>query len=142
MKSDTKQTGFKREKFRVERFTNPSGEHVFRVTGTTKDCKRIRENYQTKDEADRRQAELYALEKGLELVPMQKTILSLAQLSDAERAITELKAGTLLGAVRFYNDNFTDPLMCGCFSSRSLKCGIWPGGTTASKPSPWTRSAI
>jgi hypothetical protein len=88
MQSDTKGAGLKPDKFRVERFVNPTAQTVvFRVTGTTQDGKRIRENFKDKDAADRRQAALYALEKGLELLPTQKSILTPAQLKDAERAI-------------------------------------------------------
>ena len=43
-------------------------------------------------------------------MPFRQTKLTPEQLSDAERAIAGLKVGSLLGAVRFLNDNYTDPL--------------------------------
>jgi integrase len=99
-----------REAFKLSRFLNPSGVLVWRVSGTKKDGKRVRENYKTEAEAVNAKGDLERGDLNLPIVPMLPTRLTRSQLDDAERACGELLRGTLLEAVRFFNANYQDPL--------------------------------
>jgi integrase len=110
MKTKGKSKRAKREAFKLSHFTNPSGQTVWRVSGTKKDGSRVRQNFKTELEATARKQELETEGLNHQPIPFRQTKLTPEQIQDAERAIPELKAGTLLGAVRFFNENFQDPL--------------------------------
>jgi integrase len=110
MKTKGKSKRGKREAFRLSHFTNPSGQIVWRISGTKKDSSRVRENFKTELEAVGRKQELETADLNHQAIPFRQTKLTPEQIADAERAFPELKAGTLLGAVRFFNENFQDPL--------------------------------
>jgi integrase len=99
-----------RAAFKLSHFTNPSGQTVWRVSGTKRDGSRVRKNYKTEPEAVNAKADLEREDLNLPVTPMLPTRLSRAQLDDAERAYGELLRGTLTEAVRFYNENSQDPL--------------------------------
>jgi site-specific recombinase XerD len=101
----------KREQFRLSHFTNPSGQIVWRVSGTKKDGTRVRENFKTELEATTRKQELETEDLNFKPVPFRQTRLTPEQILDAERAIDELRGrASLMSAARFYNDNYQDPL--------------------------------
>ena len=110
MKANGKSKRAKREAFKLSHFTNPSGQIVWRVSGTKKDGTRVRQNFKHESEAIAHKQTLEVEDLNIKPTPFLPTNLTREQLADAERAVPELKTGTLLGAVRFFNDNFQDPL--------------------------------
>ena len=110
-----------RERFRLQPFTNPSGETVWRVTGTRPDGTRVRENYPTKAEATGRKGELGIEAENIKAeLPsrLKSTRLTDAQVRDAEAALTKLSMAnrpgvSLIQAVQFYLDNYSDPVKRG-----------------------------
>jgi integrase len=110
MKTKGKSNRGKREAFKLSHFTNPSGQIVWRVSGTKKDGSRVRQNFKNELEALGKKQELETADLNHQAIPFRQTKLTPEQIADAERALPELKAGTLLGAVRFFNENFQDPL--------------------------------
>ena len=78
----------KTERFRLQEFTNPSGNLAWRVSGTRNDGTRIRRNFNSKAEALQG---LAAEEENAANQPeprqMLRTSLSSDQLSDAEAAV-------------------------------------------------------
>ncbi len=110
MKANGKSKRGKREAFKLSHFTNPSGQIVWRVSGTKKDGTRVRQNFKNESEATAHKQTLEVEDLNIKPTPLLPTNLSREQLADAERAIPELKVGTLLVAVRFFNENFQDPL--------------------------------
>lgn len=110
MKIKGKSKRGKREAFKLSHFTNPSGQIVWRVSGTKKDGSRVRKNFKTELEAVGEKQALETEDLNHKPIPFRQTKLTPEQIADAERAVAELKAGTLLGAVRFFNENFQDPL--------------------------------
>ncbi|MFD0894405.1 hypothetical protein KBB96_07070 [Luteolibacter ambystomatis] len=89
------------QRFRIERFKNPSGKQVWRVDGYRSSGGRIRENFKTKSEALERMNALEQAEAegALSTVPvLQRTILSAEQISDAESA-TAMVPGRSLAAL-------------------------------------------
>lgn len=95
----------------VKEFTNPSGAIAFRVDGKDKDGKRVRLNFKTYQEALASKQELEAAILNMEVTPLRSTRLSIEQLMEAERAFGELKGGTLIQAVRFFVENYQQPLV-------------------------------
>ena len=101
-----------RANFRITPFTNKSGSESFRVTGTAPDGKRIRENFQTREEATGRRQELEI--EGMNQKPearLKQTKLSPEQIIDAEHAFSEIGTAefTLVQAVKFYCENYRPP---------------------------------
>ena len=102
-----------KERFKVRDFFNPSGVKAYRVTGTKLDGTRVRANFTTYEEALSRQQELL-IEFGNEEINFRPRITTLPdeKLRDAERALAELPAGkNLIDAVRFYVENYREPLV-------------------------------
>jgi site-specific recombinase XerD len=100
-----------REAFKLSRFVNPSGQIVWRVSGMKRDGTRVRQNFKREDEAIAQKQALEVEALNIKHTPLLPTNLTREQLSDAERAVAELKSGfTLLTAARFFNNNFQDPL--------------------------------
>lgn len=102
-----------KERFTIEEFTNPSDTIAYRVKGTKRTGKRVRENFPTYEVALARQQELL-IEFGNEATSVRPKITNLTeeQLRDAERAVPELAPGrTLLDAVRYHNENYREPLV-------------------------------
>ena len=67
-------------------------------------------NYKTEPEAVTRRRTLSGRTPNLPVTPLLPTRLTKTQLADAEQAQGELKRGTLTLAVRFFNENYQDPL--------------------------------
>jgi integrase len=102
-----------RANFRISEFTNPGGTTSYRVTGTAPDGKRVRENFQTLQEATGRRQELEV--EGLNTKPsarLKQTRLSEEQILDAEHAIAtfEGKPFTLSQAAKFFVEHYQDPV--------------------------------
>lgn len=98
-------------RFRIVPFTNPSRTQVFRVTGSTREGKQIRENFGTEAEATVRQQELEREYQGLPATNAQfvATKLNPAQVAEAEVAFHELGERSLMAAVRYYITNYREP---------------------------------
>lgn len=107
MKTKTKA---KRERFKLSQFINPSGETAWRVKGTGKDGIRVRKNFKSEGEAIGHKQTLEAADLNFTPLPLMATNLTRPQLDDASLALSELKSGTLVMAVRYFNENFRDPL--------------------------------
>ncbi len=100
-----------KSRFRIITFTNPSRETVFRVTGFTKDGRRVRQNFPTEVEATIRQHELENEFHGLPQAQgrLVSTRLTEEQVREAELAFNQLEGRPLLPAIRFYLENFREP---------------------------------
>src|SRR5689334_2588169 len=99
-----------RGEFTVRQFKTPGGETVWRVSGMRMDGTRARFNFKREDAARAEKQRLEAEAANFETVPLIATKLTREQVTDAERAVAELKAGNLLTAVRFFNEHYQDPL--------------------------------
>lgn len=107
----TKTRGSARGVFRILSFTNPSGASAFRVTGTTLDGRRIRENYPEHGQAAARLQALEIESANLEGAARPKvTRLTADQIAAAEAAFTRLEGKSLLDAVDFYLANYREPV--------------------------------
>lgn len=95
---------------RIVEFTNPSGATVFRVDGKDKSGKRVRENFKTRPEAQRRKSELENELANLPVMPMVSTRLTPDQIAEAERVFAELAGKSLTAAARYYIDNYREPV--------------------------------
>jgi integrase len=92
------------ERFRITKFTNPSGEQVWRVEGRMPDGHRVRQNFGDRADAIAKKAELelQALNQPVTL-SLKRTRLTDEQLTEAEAAFLKLHGkGSLLGAVHHY----------------------------------------
>jgi len=97
--------------FRVVEFKNPSGVIVHRVTGWTLDGRRISENIKEHGEAVTRLRELQI--QGANLEDSARPVitrLTAEQAVIAERAFAELKDKSMLTAIRYFLDNYREPL--------------------------------
>jgi len=97
--------------FRVVEFTNPSGASAFRVTGWTLNGDRIRQNFSTHDEAAARLQELEIQAANLQTAARPViTRLTPEQAAEAEAAYAQLGNRSLLTAVRYFMENYRDPV--------------------------------
>jgi integrase len=100
-----------RNQFRIVEFTNPSGNTVFRVTGWTLDGERVRQNFASHPEAVSRMQELEIHAANLQTAARPVvTRLTPEQAAEAEAAFNQLDGKPLLDAVRYYLDNYRDPV--------------------------------
>ena len=107
----------KASSFKVIEFRNPSGETVYRVSGTKRDGTRVRRNYSTEAEAtDHKQRLENEWHNLISQIALKHTKLSTDQVAEAERAFDDLGGKPLAEAVRFYLDNYREPQI-----RRSLK---------------------
>lgn len=106
MKTKGKGKRGKREAFKLSHFTNPSGERVWRVSGTTKDGKRIRENFKTEAEAETRKGNLTREDLNMPAVPMMPTTLTAPQLEIAKIAFDRAAGHNLLDILDYYFENY------------------------------------
>ncbi len=91
------------EPFKIVSFANPSGEIVWRVTGSTRKKIRIRENFPAREEALSRKRKLedeYFLQESSDA--LLRTSLTPAQLKAAETAQEELGDRNIARVVHFY----------------------------------------
>ncbi len=101
----------KGERFKVSEFVNPSGARAFRVHGYKLDGTRVRQNYSTRLEAQRRKDELVLETDNVQLdYTLRSTRLSAQQIAEAETAFTQLEGRPLLPAVEFYLRNYREPV--------------------------------
>lgn len=92
------------ERFTIKKFTNPSGEQVWRVEGRMPDGHRVRQNFQDRADAIAKKAELelQALNQPVTL-SLKRTRLTDEQLTEAEAAFLKLAGkASLLTAVHHY----------------------------------------
>jgi len=97
--------------FQITEFENPNKSCSWRVTGTKPDGARIRENFKTREEALGRKQTLETEASNYE--PDHRiatTRLSTEQLAEAERAFAELAGRQLMPAVKFYLENYREPV--------------------------------
>lgn len=93
------------ERYRIREFRNSSGSISWRVTGNTPSGARIRENFGDRTAAIERRAELEKEAEGVHSERLvQRTILSAAQISDAEAAIGISEGRSLIEIVSAYKD--------------------------------------
>jgi integrase len=97
--------------FHIVEFTNPSGATAYRVAGWTMDSQRVRENFKTHAEAVARMQELEIQSANLQGAARPVvTRLTADQAAEAEAAFAQLGDRPLLNAVRFYLDNYREPV--------------------------------
>jgi integrase len=97
--------------FRIVEFTNPSGNKAFRVTGWTLDGQRIRQNFSDHGEAVAKLQEIEIASANLESAARPVvTRLTPEQAAEAEAAFKELDGKPLREAVRYYLDNYREPV--------------------------------
>ena len=92
-------------------FENPNKTTAYRVAGTTPGGVRIRENYKTQPEALARKQQLEI--EALNFTPEKRittTRLTPAQEAQAERAFADLDGRPMPLAIRFFLDNYREPL--------------------------------
>lgn len=99
-----------REPIYVIRYLNPGGSESWRVSGMHNGAQ-IRENFKTEGEALARRDELMVEHSNLETsVRRRPTRLTEEQLQEAEVAYGELGNRSMLLAVRFFLENYRDPV--------------------------------
>ena len=97
--------------FRIVEFTNPSANKAFRVTGWTLDGERIRQNFADHANAVSRMQELEIHSANLESAARPVvTRLTPEQAAEAEAAFKELDGKPLLPAIRFFLENYREPV--------------------------------
>jgi integrase len=97
--------------FRVVEFTNASGSQAFRVTGWTLDGERIRQNFADHAAAVSKLQELEIQSANLESAARPVvTRLTPEQAAEAEAAFKALDGKPLGQAVRYYLDNYREPV--------------------------------
>ena len=92
-------------------FDNPNKTTAYRVAGTTPGGVRIRENYKTQPEALARKQQLEI--EALNFIPEKRittTRLTPDQEAEAERAYAELNGRPMMQAIRYFLDNYREPL--------------------------------
>jgi integrase len=95
----------------ISPFENPNKTTAYRVAGTTPGGVRIRENYKTQPEALARKQQLEI--EVLNFTPEKRittTRLTPAQEAEAERAYAELNGRPMMQAIRYFMDNYREPL--------------------------------
>ena len=95
----------------INPFDNPNKTTAYRVAGTTPGGVRIRENYKTQPEALARKQQLEI--EVLNFTPEKRittTRLTPAQEAEAERAYAELNGRPMMLAIRYFMDNYREPL--------------------------------
>ena len=91
------------ERFKIQEFVNASGTHSWRVSGTKIDGTRVRKNHKDQTEAVDEKADLEKEAAGAKSPEvLRKTILSEAQLSDAEAATQAYRWGSIAAVVSHY----------------------------------------
>jgi integrase len=104
----TKRAG---ERFTIATFINPSGATAYRVQGRKADGTRVRVNFRTEAEAEGERQRLTIAEDNREAsVRLEQTTLTPPQLRDAEWSFSELGTRSIRAAVRFYLDNYSEPV--------------------------------
>ncbi|MBI4328201.1 MAG: tyrosine-type recombinase/integrase [Chloroflexi bacterium] len=97
--------------FRILEFPNPSGQIAYRVTGWTMNGERIRQNFVSHAAAVARMQELEIQSANLEGAARPVvTRLTPEQASEAEAAFAQLGDRPLLPVVRFYLENYREPV--------------------------------
>jgi integrase len=97
--------------FRILEFTNPSGSRVYRVTGWTLTGERVRQNFTDHAAALSRMQELEIQSANLESAARPVvTRLTPEQAAEAEAAFNQLDGKPLLQAVRFFIENYREPV--------------------------------
>ncbi len=113
MKTNARRKGRKqrsREPIYVIPFTNASGSPAWRVSGMHNE-KQVRENFKSEAEALARKDELLLERANSESsVVRRPTRLTDEQIKEAEVAFGEMGQRPLLAAVRFYLENYRDPV--------------------------------
>src|ERR1039458_1352234 len=97
--------------FTTTPFKYPNRTTAYRVTGTTLGGVRIRENYISQPEALARKQQLEI--EVLNFTPEKRittTRLTPAQEAEAERAYAELNGRPMMQAIRYFMDNYREPL--------------------------------
>jgi hypothetical protein len=90
-------------RFKIKPFVNASGSKSWRVTGSMPDGRRIRQNFDNQIEAVQRVADLELEVAGQpETRKALRTVLTAAQLADAEAAVQQLGGAPLARAVAHY----------------------------------------
>lgn len=100
-----------RATYQIAAFKNPNKSRSYRVTGTRPNGLRVRENFKSELEALARKQQLEI--EALNFAPEKRittTRLTAAQEADAERAFAELGPRPLLPAIRYYLENYREPL--------------------------------
>src|ERR1035437_488621 len=95
----------------INPFENPNKTTSYRVAGTTINGVRIRENYKTQPEALARKQHLEI--EVLNFFPEKRittTRLTPAQEAEAERAFADLAGRPMMQAIRYFLDNYREPL--------------------------------
>ena len=95
----------------INPFDNPNKTTAYRVAGTTPGGVRIRENYKTQPEALARKQQLEI--EALNFTPEKRittTRLTPAQEAEAERAFADLDGRSMPLAIRYFLDNYREPL--------------------------------
>ncbi|MGD1084231.1 MAG: site-specific integrase [Verrucomicrobiota bacterium] len=97
-------------RFRIVQFTNRGGSQSFRVTGSTREGRQIRQNFDTIETATIRQQELEREYLGLEnaKVEFTQTRLTPEQVAQAEVAFNRLGDKPLPLAVEFFITNYRE----------------------------------
>ncbi len=97
--------------FRILEYTNPSGNKAFRVTGWTLDGERIRQNFSDHAKAVAKLQELEIQTANLETAARPVvTRLTPEQAAEAEAAYKQLDGKPLPLAVRYFLDNYREPV--------------------------------
>ena len=97
MKTKGKSKRGKRDAFKLSHFTNPSGQIVWRVSGTKTDGSRVRQNFKTELEAVGRKQELETEALNHQVIPFRQTKkLTPAEIADAERGHSRAKGRVTL----------------------------------------------
>jgi integrase len=113
MKAQARRRGRKqrsREPIYVIPFKNAGGSMSYRVSGMHQG-KQVRENFKTEEEALARRDELMIERANIESrVVRRPTWLSEAQLRDAELAVEGMDGRPVTVAVRFFNENYREPV--------------------------------
>jgi integrase/recombinase XerD len=100
----------KSSRFKVYEFTNPSGQLVWRVSGTKRDGTRVRKNHRTEEEAlDCRRRPNAEWDNVITSISLKYTSLSEDQIREAESVFDDLGDRSLKAAVRFYLENHQEP---------------------------------
>lgn len=97
--------------YQISKFDNPNKSTSYRVTGTKFDGTRVRENFKTEVEALARKQQLEV--EALNFVPEKRittTRLTPAQEALAERAFAELGDRDLMFVIRYFRENYREPL--------------------------------
>lgn len=97
--------------FRISEFRNPKGSTSYRVFGTKLTGERVRRNFPMRAEAlgEKQRLELEAANLPPSAI-LKRTRLSDEQIDQAERAFADLGERSLLAAVRYFLENYREPV--------------------------------